>query len=213
MQVLLDEYNEFVKENFRVIHHFEKNLVTKKTLALDMKRAKEIKDPEESSRQISEIKKKAWRIVKYEKRNLDIIREYQRILTQVNSMGLEAVKHFAAPELEAVTEKTRYYIVGPRKVLIKVLENPMLPASSCWSWHFHRRLWTIQTFSDGSTSFYQDDFKTREEACQEIARMIEAEKAGEAIEVAEKDVERGVGKVEIETLYDLIKENKEKDNA
>lgn len=209
MQILLDEYNEFIKDNFKVIAHFEKNLKTKKMLARDMKRAKEIKDPEESSQQISKIKKRAWRIVTYEKRNLDVIREYQRILAQVNSMGLEAAKHFPMPELEAITENTRYYIVGPRKVLTKTFENELLIHSSSWSWHFQRRLWTIQTFSDGSTNFSQNDFKTREEACQEIARMIEAEKNGGSVEVAEK----GDEKVKIENLQGLSKEYEVKENV
>lgn len=185
MQILLDEYNEFIRENIEVIRKFESNSQQR----LSILQSKNALATSEQSPQQSHLKRvKLRHMARFELYNREILKEYKMIRDQIISMGLEAAKHFPMPNLETTTHQSRFYTIAPRKTLVK-LESTADDGKLIWSWHFRRRLWTIQRFSGGCTEFYPIDFETREEACLEIAKMVEEEERGclEFIERSKKD--------------------------
>lgn len=188
MQILLDQYNEFIRENIEVIRKFESNSQQRQHI-LQSKNA--LATSEQSSQQSRLKKVKLRHMARFELDNREVLKEYKAIRDQIISMGLEAAKHFPMPNLETTTHQSRFYTVAPRKVLVK-LESTADDGELLWSWHFRRKLWTIQRFSGGCTEFYPTEFESREDACLEIAKMVEEEKRGclEFVErVSKKDRE------------------------
>lgn len=184
MQILLDRYNKFVSDNIDVIARFEENSKQKKELLMDLRRSEE--DPEHNSQNLSKARVILKSMFSFEKRNKDILTEYRKIVSQVNSMGLEAAKHFPAPELVTISSQSRYYIIAPRKVLIKT--NCSDPNDPRWCWKFRRALWTVQRFSRDGTETFPEEFDSEEEACQEIAKRVEKEN-GVCLEGDAREVE------------------------